>query len=115
VTLALDDNGGLIIVHNQYFQKLADTDAEIAYMIENHLAGVYHDEESGRDYLLGYPYYPGDMSLVMTRCDPVGSVEATKFDFDDAAPVGGQTVKVTALVENVGLTNAMGCEVRFYE
>ena len=115
VTIALDDNGGLILVHNQYFLELADTPAEVAYMIENHLAGVYHDEESGRDYLLGYPYYPSDLSLVATRCDPIGSVEATAFAFDDDTPAAGQTVKVTAVVENVGLTNAKGCEVRFYE
>ena len=115
VTIALDDNGGLILVHNQYFMQLADTEAEVAYMIQNHLAGVWHDEESGRDYFLGYPYYPSDMSLVVTRCDPIGSVEATAFSFDDDTPVAGQTVRVTAAVENVGLTNAKGCDVSFYE
>ena len=115
VTIALDDNGGLILVHNQYFMELADTPDEVAYMVENHLAGIYHDEESGQDYLLGYPYYPSAMSLVATRCDPIGSVEATAFAFDDDTPAAGQTVQVTAVVENVGLTNAKGCDVRFYE
>ena len=115
VTIALDDNGGLILVHNQFFMELADTEEEIAYMLDNHLAGIYHDAESDMDYFLGYPYYPRDMSLMVTRCDPIGSVEATAFAFDDDTPVAGQIVRVTAVVENVGLTNAKGCEVRFYE
>ncbi len=115
VTIALDDNGGLILLHNQFFMELADTEAEIAYMLANHLAGAYHDEESGNDYFLGYPYYPSGMSLMVTRCEPIGSVEATTFVFDDVTPVAGQTVQVAAAVENVGLTNAKGCEVRFYE
>ena len=115
VTVALDDDGGLILLHNQFFMELADTEAEIAYMLANHLAGTYHDEESGNDYFLGYPYYPSGMSLMVTRCEPIGSVEATTFVFDDVTPVAGQTVQVAAAVENVGLTNAKGCEVRFYE
>ena len=115
VAIALDDNGGLLILHNQYRQEAADTEQELAYMIDNHLAGLYEDPETGETYFLGYPYYPTDMSLMLTRFEPVGSVEATEFVFSDETPVAGQTVQVTAAIENTGLTEAAGCKIDFYE
>ncbi len=115
VALALDDDGGLILVHNQYELLLADTQEEIDYMLEHHLAGIYEDEESGRSYFLGYPYYPSEISLMVTRCAPIGSIETTLFSFSDETPEAGQTVEVTAVIENTGLTSAEGCEVEFYE
>ena len=115
VTVALDDDGGLILVHNQYTLELADTQEELAYMLDNHLAGIYTDEETGEQFFQGYPYYPSDVSLMVTRCEAVGSVEATQFFFSDDTPVAGDTVTVTAAVENVGLTTAEGLQVDFYE
>ena len=115
VTIALDEEGGLVIVHNRYMMELADTEEEISEMIDRNLAGIWTDEESGKSYFLGYPYYPTQLSLAVTRCEAIGSVEATTFLFDDDTPVAGQTVEVSALVENTGLTSAKGCEISFYE
>ena len=114
VAVALDDNGGLILIHNQYQLELADTEEEMNYMVSHNLAGVYTDEQTGKSYFLGYPYYPTDMSLMLTRCEAIGSVEATQFTFSDDTPAAGEQVEVTAVIENAGLTSAAGATVDFY-
>ncbi len=113
MAIALDEDGNLIIVHNQYEMLLADTEAKQAKMIERGQAGLR--EVDGKLYLVGSPYYNSDIRLMVTRCAPVGSLEATEFLFSDSNPVAGETVDVTAIVENTGLTAAHGCTAEFYE
>ena len=116
LAIALDESdGSLIVVHNQYEMNYADTEEEMLMMAEKGLAGFKADEEEEKLYFLGYPFYPSDISLMVTRFAPVGSVEATQFVFSDDTPTANQTVGVTAAIENTGLTSAEGCDVKIYE
>lgn len=113
LSIALADDGGLIIVHNQLRMLYADTEEKQAMMIDKGLAGV--QEIDGRLYFIGSPFYPSDINLTVTTFAPIGSVEATEFRFSDDTPVAGQTVNVVAIVENTGLTAAEGCDITVYE
>ncbi|MBE6723782.1 MAG: hypothetical protein E7576_01090 [Ruminococcaceae bacterium] len=112
VSIALADDGGLIIVHNQYDMLLADTPEEQEKMALEGRAGW--KEVDGETYLVGSPYYPSETSLMITRCAPVGSLEATIFEYSDDSPMPGDEITVKAVVENTGLTAAYGCDVDFY-
>ena len=59
--------------------------------------------------------YNSPIRMMVTRCDKVGSVEATEFTFSDELPVAGQVIAVQAAIENVGLTDAKGYEIQFFE
>ena len=113
IALALDEDGGLIIVHNQYEEILASTKEEIQMLLETGQVGL--EERDGTLYILGSLLYNSPIRLMVTRCAPVGSVEATTFSFSHTHPVAGETVKVCAAIENVGLTSANGCKIDFYE
>lgn len=113
LSIALAEDGSLIILHNQLHMLYADTEAKQAMMIEKGLAGV--KEEDGRLYFIGSPFYPSEVSLNVTSFAPIGSVEATEFHFSDDTPTAGQTVQVTAVIENTGLTAADGCDITVYE
>ncbi|MBQ3708113.1 MAG: S-layer homology domain-containing protein [Clostridia bacterium] len=112
VSIALADDGGLIIVHNQYDMLLADTQEELEQMVIDGRAGW--KEVDGVTYFVGSPYYPSESDLMITRCAPVGSLEATIFGYSDDSPLPGDEITVKAIVENVGLTAAYGCDVEFY-
>ena len=113
LALALDSDGGLIIVHNQYTKQTAQSEEEVYALIEQGKIGVTQDQD-GNLYAASLSYN-SPVSLMVTRLDKVGSLEATAFDFSDDYPVAGQTVAVYAAIENVGLTNAEGSQIDFYE
>ncbi len=113
IALALDSDGGLIIVHNQYEELLAKSKDEVQTLLETGQVGV--TQRDGKVYLLGSLLYNSPIRLMVTRCAPVGSLEATAFSFSHSHPVAGETVKVCAAIENVGLTAANGCKIEFYE
>ena len=113
IALALDSDGGLIIVHNQYEELLAESKDEVQTLLETGQVGV--TQRDGQYYLLGSLLYNSPIRLMVTRCAPVGSLEATAFSFSHSHPVAGETVKVCAAIENVGLTAANGCKIDFYE
>ena len=118
IAIALDESdGSLIVVHNQYEMLYAYTEEEQIKMIEKGQAGIKTVEEDGEEkaYFLGDPFYPSEISLMVTRFAPIGSVEATQFEFSDETPVANQTVSVAAAIENTGLTTAEGCEIKVYE
>ena len=112
VSITLADDGGLIIVHNQYDMLLADTQEEQEKMVLEGRAGW--KEVDGETYLVGSPYYPSESDLMITRCAPVGSLEATTFEYSDSSPMPGDEITVKAVVENTGLTAACGCDIDFY-
>ena len=114
LAIALDDAGNLMILHNQYEMLYADTEEELQRLYDENQIDLVTDED-GEVYVLGSPYYPSPIDLMVTRCAPVGSLEATQFYFSDETPMPGDTVKVTAVIEDVGLTSAHGCEVAFYQ
>ena len=113
VALALDKDGGLIIVHNQYTKKTAQSEAEVMKLLDEGKIGLTQDAEG--NYYAATIEYNSPVSLMVTRCDKVGSLEATQFTFSDDTPVAGETIKVKAAIENVGLTDAEGMDVTFYE
>ena len=113
VALALDENGGLIIVHNRYSKETAKSEEEVMSLVQEGKIGLTQDNE-GNIYAATLSYN-STVTLSVTRCEKVGSLEATVFEFSDTKPVAGETVKVTAAVENVGLIDAEGCEIEFYE
>ena len=113
LALALADHGGLIIVHNRYSKRTAKSEAEVTNLVAQGKIGLTQDRD-GQLYAASLSYN-SPVTLSVTRCDKIGSLEATLFDFSDYSPVAGETVTVTAAIENVGLINAEGCEVEFYE
>ena len=113
LALTLDSEGGLIIVHNQYTKRMAQSEEELYALIEQGKIGLTQDREG--NYYAASLSYNSPVNLMVTRLDKVGSLEATAFEFSDLAPVAGQTVAVTAVIENVGLTDAEGSRIDFYE
>ena len=113
LALALDDDGGLIIVHNQYSRRIAESEEEMESLIKSGKIGLTQDQEG--NYYAASLAYNTPVSLTVTRCDKVGSLEATAFAWSDEYPVAGETITVAAAIENVGLTDAKGCEIEFYE
>ena len=113
IALALDDNGGLIIVHNQYDELCAESAEDVERLLEE---GVLTTREvDDTTYLLGSLWYNSPIRLTVTRCDAVGSLEATAFEFSHNHPVGEELIRVWAAIENVGLSSANGCSIDFYE
>ena len=113
LALALDDDGGLIIVHNRYSKLTAKSEQEVVTLIEQGKIGLTQDRD-GKYYAASLSYN-SPVTLSVTRCDKIGSLEATYFEFSDAKPVANETISVTAAIENVGLIDAEGCEIEFYE
>ncbi len=113
LALALDDDGGLIIVHNRYSKLTAKSEQEVVTLVEQGKIGLTQDRD-GKYYAASLTYN-SPVTLSVTRCDKTGSLEATYFEFSDAKPVANETVSVTAAIENVGLIDAEGCEIEFYE
>ncbi len=113
IAITLGEDGSLMIVHNQFEMIYAESEEEQVMMIEKGLAGV--KEQDGQTYFIGSPFYPSQIDLVLTKYEPVGSVEATGYVFSDDTPVAGDLIEVIAAIENTGLTTAEGCEISFYE
>ena len=113
LALALDDNGGLIIVHNQFTKQVAQSEQEMMQLIAAGKIGLTTDKAG--NYYASSLEYNSPVRMMVTRCDKVGSLEATEFSFTDELPVPGQVIGVEAAIENMGITNAKGYEVKFYE
>ena len=113
LALTLDDEGNLMIVHNQYTKETAESEEEVMQFIKEGKLGVTYDKE-GKAYAPSLSYN-SPVNLMVTKCEKIGSLEATNFEYSDYNPVGGQVIKVKATLENVGLTDAEGSKVEFYE
>ena len=112
VAIALMDDGSLLVAHNEYDMLFADTEEKLEELYREGRISIV--TEDGESHWTGSPYYTSDIALQLTHCDPVGSLEATKFEFSDDNPVPGETITVKAVIENVGLTAAQGCDVTIY-
>ena len=113
IALALSDSGDLLVVHNQYRKLPIDTEEKLLELVaagEREIVTI-----DGDNYIRGSYYYDSPTSLMITRFEAVGSVEVTDFYFSDETPEAGQTIDVTAVIENTGLTTAKGYDVTFYE
>ena len=113
LALAVDEDGGLIILHNQYTKEVAESYEEMLSLLAAGKIGTTTDG-AGNLYAASLEY-DSPIRMMVTRCDKVGSLEATKFAFGDDLPVAGQVISVQALIENTGLTDAKGFELAFYE
>ena len=113
VALALDEDGGLIIVHNRYSKLTAKSEDEVVRLVKEGKIGLTKDGE-GNPYAASLTYN-SPITLSVTRCEKIGSLEASLFEFSDSKPVAGETVAVTAAIENVGLIDAEGFKVELYE
>ena len=113
LALALDPDGGLIIVHNRYSKETVSSQEEAERLVQEGKIGLTQDAE-GNAYAACLTYN-SPVTLSITRCEKIGSLEATLFEFSDYKPVAGETVRVKAAIENVGLLDAEGCQVEFYE
>jgi len=112
LALAVDADGNLVIVHNEYAKLTAQSEAEALNLIREGKLGVTYDK-NGNAYAPTLSYN-SPVNLVLTRYDKVGSLEVTRFVLSDDHPVAGETVAVAAAIENVGLTNAEGYDLAFY-
>ena len=113
LALTLDDDGNLMIVHNQYTKNIAKDEDEVMSLIKEGKIGLTYDKE-GNAYAPTLEYN-SPVSLMITKCEKIGSLEATKFECSDVYPVPGEVITVKATLENVGLTDAEGSKVEFYE
>ena len=113
LALAVDPEGDLLIVHNQYTKETAQSEAEVYRLIDEGKIGVTKDRE-GNLYAASLSYN-SPVRLMVTQFEKTGSLEATEFTFSDEYPVAGETIVVSAAIENVGLTDAQGSKIDFYE
>ena len=114
LALALDDAGGMLILHNQFTKEVVNSFEKMDQLVAEGKAAYQYDEK-GELRFVGSMFYDSDVSLMLTRCAAVGSVEVADFGFSNLYPLPGEEVKVTAIVENTGLTTAERCSVDFYE
>ena len=110
VAAAINSKGDLYLMHSQFDMIWHGDDED---WISKNL--VARTDQSGSTYYEGDCYEYTPTHLMMTRCTPVGSLEATQLLVSDETPMPGETVKVTAMLENTGLTTASGCQVKIYE
>ncbi|MEG0036441.1 MAG: hypothetical protein RR743_07255, partial [Oscillospiraceae bacterium] len=89
VAAAVDDSGNLMVVHNQFKEKM--------------------DEKSPSYFSIS------DMKLVATMLKPVGTVEISKFEASTVVPEVGEKVTFTTKLSNNGLTAVNGFTTEFYE
>ena len=113
LAMALDPEGNLIIVHNQFTKETAQSEAEVYQLIDEGKIGLTQDKE-GNLYAASLSYN-SPVRLMVTRFQKIGSLEATEFTFSDEYPLAGETIAVEAAIENVGLTDAEGSKIDFYE
>ncbi|HAG04226.1 MAG TPA: hypothetical protein DCG28_02190 [Lachnospiraceae bacterium] len=114
IAVALDDNGGLVIVHNEYKDIVCTSADEVKKLVNEGKAGIAKTE-SGDYYIMGTMTYPSSFKMKLTRFDEVGSLEATGFEFSHSAPVVGENIAVAAYIENTGTSSAYGIDANFYE
>jgi len=114
LAIALDKDGGLIIVHNQYSKLAADSEEKVRELVNKGKMRLIENED-GTVYMQGSLLYDSPTDLMVTRFEETGSLKATLFGLSDETPQPGDTVKVTAFVENTGITNAYGIDAEFYE
>ncbi|MEG1441278.1 MAG: S-layer homology domain-containing protein, partial [Oscillospiraceae bacterium] len=89
VAADVDDSGNLMIVHNQFKEKM--------------------DEKSPSYFTIS------DMKLVATMLKPIGTVEVSKFEASTVVPDVGEKVTFTTRFSNNGLTTVNGFTTEFYE
>ena len=75
IALALDKDGGLIIVHNQYTKKTAQSEAEVMKLLDEGKIGLTQDAEG--NYYAATIEYNSPVSLMVTRCDTRSSPSLT--------------------------------------
>ena len=103
-------DGELYMIHNQY--NIEDKHGDLEYL-ESH--GMLTFGEDGEVHLSGDPYVRSPISLMATRLTESGSIEVSDFTVSDETPQGGETITVSAMIANNGLTSADGYVVDFYE
>ncbi|MBQ2663363.1 MAG: S-layer homology domain-containing protein, partial [Clostridia bacterium] len=113
---AVDDDGNLVLVHNQYTMTYRGDDQEFMSNPDN-VRVITRKNEDGEEqqFLEGDLYETSPVDLVITKCEPCGSLDVDNFSFSDDYPMGGEEITVTAAVENAGLKTAYGAEIEFYE
>ena len=87
VTAAVGPDNDLFLVYNQYEMK-------------------YNEQEGGLE--------TSPITLMSNKLTKQGSLEVAEFQFSDLTPQPNDTVTVTAILENAGLTAVQGFSLKFY-
>ena len=87
VTAAVGPDNDLFLVYNQYEMK-------------------YNERQGGLE--------TSPITLMSNKLTKQGSLEVAEFQFSDLTPQPNDTVTVTAILENTGLTAVQGFTLRFY-
>lgn len=113
VATAVDDEGNLILTHNQYEMTYKGHDFD--YMQENTkiITRVNEDGEE-QEFLEGQLYEISPISLMATKLEPVSSLDVAEFKFSDETPMPGDTITVRVMLENNGLTTVRRGEIELY-
>ena len=88
VAAAVDGDGNLILVHNQFDQSLGDNEEE-AVKVSN-------------------------LQLMSTAMEPCGAMDVERVTYSDTFPQGGETITATVEFVNNGLTLANGYTAKVY-
>ncbi len=106
VCAAISSDGNLVLVYNSY---------EVTYIgdSEEFIRQATVSEDGTK--LEGNPYKISPTSLMASKLEPCGAMSATSIGISNLTPKAGETVYVTAVIENTGLTTAKdGYTVDFY-
>ena len=109
LTVSVAEDGSLLLLHNQLDRVYRGDDP---LWIQAHtITGVDLDGEE-RSMLDADPYEESEIRLMLTRCLPVGSLSIHSVSYSDVTPQPGDTIQVTAILENAGLTTARGFDIQ---
>lgn len=89
VSAAVRGDGKLMIVNNQFTME-------------------YDESKEGNINM-------GEMNIVSTELEPIGTMSTSEITFSDSTPLAGDEITVYANFENTGLTAAVGYTAKFYE
>lgn len=89
VSAAVRGDGKLMIVNNQFTME-------------------YDENKEGNINI-------GEMNIVSTELEPIGTMSTSEITFSDSTPLAGDEITVYANFENTGLTAAAGYTAKFYE
>lgn len=106
VSGAVSSDGQLFLAYNRFeMTYIGDTEEFLKNAVLN---------EDGT--LSGSPYDIGATDLMVTRLYEIGCMEAETPEISDMTPAAGETVSVSAVIRNAGLTTAKnGYTAEFYE
>ncbi|MBR2521189.1 MAG: S-layer homology domain-containing protein [Oscillospiraceae bacterium] len=109
LAVSVAEDGSLLLMHNQFDRVYRGDDP--LWVQAHTITGVDLDGEE-RSMLDADPYEDSEIRLMLTKCLPVGSLSVNSVSYSDVTPMPGDTINVSAVIENAGLTTARGYDIQ---